>query len=398
MHTSRLLGVAALLAGLLWAGAAGADTASDRPSAILIFPRILVAQSNIDNPMDNTHFLTDSLIQISNTSNESVTLQCFYVATNGHCSITNLPCHHPGSQIPIPCIEPGEICVPGWTETDFRIILTPRQPIAWRASQGLTRDKFPLDGTTFVGPRGESNAGSSIPPVAFESYIENDLVLFQGELKCIVVDDEGRATDRNAIKGELTQVGAQARITPAGLTNYAAVDRHNGIGIQAIGGDVNDDGVLELGGDAGEYNACPSVLVFDHYFDEPGVVDPAKRTGITLIPCSEDIRAQDAAAITAQFIVFNEFEQRFSTSALVDCWYNRFLSRIDTPDPLRSIFSAGVAGTTFGQTRIRGVQGGLLGVLTEQTSEESELFIGPDASTNMHFQGERILPDRIILP
>ena len=72
-------------------------------------------------------------------------------------------------------------------------------------------------------------------------------------------------------------------------------------------------------------------------------------------------------------LVYNEFEQRFSTSSRVECYQATRLSDIDTqPGPAGdqfSIFTVGVQGTITGQTRIRGVRGpdgplgyGLLGV------------------------------------
>jgi len=395
MRKNRFL-ACAILGLLASAATAAADTTSDRAAALLVFPRIFVQQSTLAAPPVVTSAISDSLIQITNTSDQIAILQCFYVAANGHCSISERPCQARGSQLPLSC-EANEVCVPGWTETDFQIVLTPRQPIAWRASRGLSREQFPLDGVAFSGPRGESNAGSAIPPVALERALEAEgvtLDVFVGELKCVVVDEEGRPSDRNAIKGEVTQVASRSVVGPDTVSNTAAIDRHNAIGIQAINGDANGDRIMELGGEAGEYNACPSILVFDHYFDD---ADPMseKRTAITLVPCAQNLRAQEPAAVTAQYVVINEFEQRFSTSALVDCWYNRFLSRIDTQTPNRSIFNAAVAGTTFGQTRIRGVQGGLLGVVTEETSRPP---FGPDASSNMHFQGERSTADLVVLP
>jgi hypothetical protein len=68
--------------------------------------------------------------------------------------------------------------------------------------------------------------------------------------------------------------------------------------------------------------------------------------------------------VTAQFLIYNEFEQRFSTSRSVDCLLSGPISRIDTSQPGRSIFSASVAGTVAGQTRITGVNGGLIGAAT----------------------------------
>ena len=59
--------------------------------------------------------------------------------------------------------------------------------------------------------------------------------------------------------------------------------------------------------------------------------------------------------ITVQFLVFNEFEQRLSTSRPVTCFDDIKISNIDTRSSDHSIFSAAVMGTLTGQTRIRGV-------------------------------------------
>jgi hypothetical protein len=102
--------------------------------------------------------------------------------------------------------------------------------------------------------------------------------------------------------------------------------------------------------------------------------------------------------------VFNEFEQRFSTSRTVDCLFHATqLSRIDTRNPARSIFSAGVAGTLGGQTRIRGVGGvsplgsGLLGVAQANLDLD---FLGlriGSAAYDLHQQGNG-RSDLMILP
>ena len=100
-----------------------------------------------------------------------------------------------------------------------------------------------------------------------------------------------------------------------------------------------------------------------------------------------------ASAMTvAQFLVFNEFEQRFSTSRTVDCFKEIQLSNMETSDNTRSIFSAGVSGTLTGQTRINPIGSGLLAVAHE-VHESSGL-----ADFNVHFQGDRANPDFIVLP
>ena len=257
------------------------------------------------------------------------------------------------------------------------------------------------------GPNGQNNAGTAIPPATLQpvgpSTPDFEFDTFTGELKCIVVNANGVAIPSNSVKGEATVITQIEQESPEGSLFRPAVEEYSAIGIQAIQGDANGDGVLELGGDATEYNACPNVLIVDHFFDAAFLeVLPGIQSELTLVPCAEDFRTQIPASTTAQFLVFNEFEQRFSTSQQVDCYFRRFLSEIDTAQREHSIFFAAVAGTVAGQTRIRGVNGGLLGVLAE-TSEASPIgaslpFLGLDNASNLHFQGDRAVPDDIVLP
>src|SRR5262249_34391732 len=141
----------------------------------------------------------------------------------------------------------------------------------------------------------------------------------------------------------------------------------------------------------GEYDACPNVLLLNHFAD--GVTDPvllefgaggtcdvggnpcqkdsdcaegpcvngpqiedplsgelslrsATVTDLTLIPCTQDFENAQPATVTVQFEIFNEFEERFSTSTTVTCWKNFFLFEVDSPnDPERSVFSFARLGT-----------------------------------------------------
>jgi len=217
-----------------------------------------------------------------------------------------------------------------------------------------------------------------------------------------------------------------------------------------------------------EYEGCPNILILDHFFD--GAVDPLipnlcqvdgtcrisdttcqsnrdcenrcegetctvsggncdtnadcselvgqvrLATDLTLVPCTQDLRTQNPSLseTTAQFLVFNEFEQRFSTSRSVNCFKESRLSNLDTPQNERSIFSAGVAGTLTGQTRIRGVDEGavdhgntLIGVVEEFRCVGPGFplcsFVSPadlvsSSATNLHFQGTRPVSDFLYLP
>ena len=355
---------------LLMARAAGAAIASDQAAALLVYPVIYVV------PNDGI----DTLVQLSNTSDQPIDVHCFYVNANGHCSDSGDPCYSGAD-----CT--AGLCIPGWNETDFHVHLTARQPVAWTASEGLSvcssimssDDCFPLDGIARRGVNGESNAGSRVPPVAETPFV--------GELKCVAVDDQRHPVESNVLVGSATIVQLQPG------TGFLDVTRENAIGLAAIPNTNNGDSTLRLGE---EYEPCPNTLILNHFFDEAtSPAFPETNHGVlALVPCSEDFNQQIPKSVVAQFLVFNEFEQRFSTSTRVDCYGLRSLSNIDTGQPLRSIFNVGVAGSLVGQTRITGVGAGghgLLGVFFNAATDGS-------AGVNLHFQGVSSAPDVIQLP
>ena len=356
----------AATASLLAVGSASADVVSDQAAALLVYPRIISGSLSPDIDQE-------TLVQLTNTSNVPQQHHCFYVDASSRCSVdTAEPC----DQIEDPCAPEQGLCLPSWVETDFDVVVTPRQPIAWVVGDGLSGDDLPVDGLNFFGPGGSSNIGTNIPPVTQP---------FVGELKCIVVDGQRQPIPNNAIIGHATIVDQ--------FETEFAVEKHSAIGILAIDGNANQDNVIVLGGGENEYNGCPQVLIANHFFD---FAVPTEDVGpvlnrLVLVPCTEDLQLAIPSRVTAQYLVFNEFEQRFSTSAPVDCYFDRQLSLIDTRDELRSIFSAFVSGTIAGQTRIRGVNGGLLGVLVTESP-------GGVVAANLHFQGDREQADRWTLP
>jgi hypothetical protein len=165
---------------------------------------------------------------------------------------------------------------------------------------------------------------------------------------------------------------------------------------------------------------------------------------ITLVPCQRDYLLQTAngGPTTIQFLIFNEFEQRFSTSTKVNCYKEIRLSDIGSNQPgpdgdKFSIFNVGVSGTLTGMSRLRSVAGPntdgydgrtILALLSEnwasgvcaapaemsggmksypvQTELCTESFPGctcmhPGTSTtaaNVQFQGSRLQGDRITIP
>jgi hypothetical protein len=387
----------------------------------------------------------DTLVQLTNTSEFLTKVHCFYTNTNSHCS--NAPetiCTDANFRDVCPV---GGLCVPGWQENDFRLTLTKRQPISWSINQGLS--SLPLATTPGQGSPPQFNEGS-IPPVAE--------VPFTGELLCVQVDVTTELpTDRNDLKGEASIVkSVRDRIDDA---------KYTAIGIKAIEGrqDANP-AVLNVGGPEAEYgtinenvdppfSGCPNVLTVNHFFDganvvtHDGAVAAPVNTDLTIVPCERDYLTQtgNAPGATIQFLIYNEFEQRFSTSTRVDCYKETPLSDIDTrPGPegnAYSIFNVGVQGTLTGMSRLRSVAGpnvdgydartilalvgenwgaGLCSELGAEGatggphepqvaqlcatdadcgpgSECSNPFVSTDAA-NVQFQGSRPQGDRIIIP
>ncbi len=354
--------VAFAVVGLaLGAHVARAEIASDRAAALLIYPSLLV--SDVAS--------IDTYVQISNTTGDPVAARCFYVNTVGYCSNSGAACTV-SNQCGV-----GQ-CIPAWNETDFYIQLTPQQPMAWRVSDGLAQ--APIDGIFRQGSDGSNNGGTRVPPMHAP---------FLGELKCVVVDDQMHPTDNNALVGSLTNVQV------LGSGSFLDVTRLDAVGIQAIPGANDGDNRLVIGE---EYTACPQTLVMDQFFDF--ATDPVSgqevRGAVVLAPCAEDFVKQDQnlTRITVQFLVFNEFEQRLSTSTPIDCFGVLPLSSIDTTRADRSIFSVFVSGTLTGQTRIRGVgtdNRGLVGAYYDIHGVHS-------SAMNLHYQGDSPGTDILRLP
>jgi hypothetical protein len=371
-------GVAALVVGsvLAIAPAAFANTYSDQGAAVLVWPKIVVRAADP---------ATDTLIQISNLDRTNTTAaHCFYVNANSHCANTGAVCETAGD-----CQQDGIFapCVEGWIEVDFDVVLTPNQPLAWLASEGLSGSDIPCPGT--LGSSCSGNQGTRVPPVTERPFI--------GELKCIQSDPITRSPAvcsgsacQNDLAGNATVFEAAPGEAPDGLG-------YNAVGLRTFG-DNNGDRVLQIGGDGAEYEPCHDVLILNHFFD--GAVDPISddafaETELTLVPCTEDFLTQKSDAVTAQFLVYNEFEQRFSTSRQVRCLLDSLISNLDTSQSDRSIFSVGTAGTLGGQTRIHGVGGGLIGAALLYLDGETR---EGGAGYNLNGFAERADGDQIRVP
>jgi hypothetical protein len=442
----RMVGPLSLAAAacLLAVGTAQAATTVDKGAAILVYPKIVT----------NTEPRTDTIIEIANLNPTLVAnLHCFYVNATSHCTNTGAPCLSS-----IDC-NGGGACLPSWAEVDFSVNLTRNQPFYWLASTGRNRtcanngtcEPLPLNttgiclapagsigqpcvsnagcgagGSCSVNP-GTTNAGTAIPPVP-------ESLFFIGELKCVITAADGSPINRNDL------IGTATLVTDLG-EGVIDAQSYKAVGIRGISrcdgnpdricdsdADCNGDGpcipvqdgdnVLRLGNDANleaEYQGCAETLILDHIFD--GAPDPVGEgiwvTDLTLVPCSENFALGQAllGRSTAQFLVYNEFEQRFSSSRPVTCFDETLLSNIDTRNNARSIFSVNVSGTVAGQSRIRAVGDGLLGTARAMKVYETDLdgiaeavanglppVFGPGAGYDLHQDGQRAGEDRIVLP
>jgi hypothetical protein len=378
-----LAGAMMLLGGaLLWASAARADISSTNPAALVVFPKLVVDTSNG----------LDTVIQLTNTASDPVHVRCFYVDVNGHCSNDPSEICDPNEPASYYCSYPG-YCVPGWTETDFALTLTPNQPIAWTVSSGL--QALPLTAAQRPAPGGLFDAGS-IP-----AAIEDPMI---GELKCVEVGDDEFPVASNDLKGEATIEYIDTSDPQVDISGY------NAIGIQANPDTFTSGSNTLILGEG--YNACPNTLILDHFFDDAPVVNGYVETLLTLVPCSEDFVNQTCVTTVVQYLVYNEFEQRFSTSRSLTCFSELQLSDIDTrlgddpPNNYASIFNVAVEGTLTGQTVIRGVADsdpsktpghGLLGVVEEFHQRNESPQTSYSAAYMMDMRGTRTQNDVIQL-
>jgi hypothetical protein len=385
---SGLCGFAAL--GMMAAGAHAAVT-TERGASILTFPKVLASNGS------------DTIIQITNISNNMVHAFCFYVNA-----------------------APDFFGRPQWQVTDFHIWLTKQQPTHWQVSTG--RFVNPTDSCIVNGQivPSISCAGAGIDPGAIPPVPDN----FVGELKCIEVDVAGNPIGGNHLKGEVT------------IKTSGDVSKYNAIGIQGtdLAGETGNELLLNQPLDVedpiGQYDACPAVLLLNHFAE--GVTDPvfyanlqggtcstatttpcnvnadcpvgqtcqngplvavtagqltelrsATLTDLTLIPCTQDFENAVPESVTVQFEIFNEFEQRLSASITVDCWKNFYLFQVDSPnDPTRSVFSFGTLGTVAAHTRITPNPNGgaVLGVVG--VTRANNAGAATRTALNIHMEGD----------
>ncbi len=403
---SGLCGVAVALG--LMASTAHAAVTTERGASILAFPKVLASED------------ADTIVQITNISNNMVHAHCFYVNA-----------------------APDPFGAPQWQITDFTIWLTKQQPTHWRVGTGRfvnpTDNNQCIDGNSYYPSIDCADAGidpGAVPPVPPG---------FQGELKCVEIDVAGNPIGGNHLKGEATLI-----------YEGGDVSKYNAVGIQGtdLAGETGNELLLNQPLDAddaepvGQYNACPNVLLLNHLAD--GVTDPvlyanelggtcsdngapcysdadcegvcnnapqildasrtlslrsATVTDLTLVPCTQDFENAVPETVTVQFQIFNEFEQVFSASTSVECWENFFLFEVTSPlNPNLSPFSFQTLGTVAAHTRITpNLDGGAVIGIAGVTRADATGTVTRTA-LNIHMEGDRFsasggeIVDRVTLP
>lgn len=409
-------GVAVVAVVLLMAQRGQAQmVASDLAAGYVVFPKVVVDSTDL--------FLqgrkVDTLIQLTNTAEAAGTdtgcrvVECAYVDATKHCT----------NDVTRPCrtshdCATGGIC--GTTadcqERNFWITLSAGQAIGWSANSGVV---LPVEGNC-------GGSSQTIPEVPEQFFV--------GELKCVeVMSETGPPRNANDLKGEATIYEVAVGVPPTGGVD---VRSYNGIGVQATKSDLSAQSLRCVGGTAqgstctgdlqctgggtclsvlclgansapagavcgtATYAGCPSQLILNHWFDgasNGANADPIT-TDLTLVPCTEDLRLSGAAvtpATTVQFLIYNEFEQRFSSTTSVRCFKEARLAQLDTlpGNENASIFSYAVQGTLVGQTTIRPVNGteldkghGLLGI-AEEFSHGTDAFPRGSDAFDLHYSG-----------
>ena len=325
------------------AGAANGVADTDHPAAILVYPYIVA----------NTSAGQDTFIEVTNTAsdrNTPVSVLCYYLS--------------------------GDAELP--TAIRFRFRLTARQPVAWRASTGLS--VFPL------ADRPDGNGDSFVPPVPNGAFV--------GSLRCIAIDANEVPVERNVLLGSARIEQFDASTQSLRLANYRAM------GLQAIVGAGNGDNTLIIGGPSPEYDGCPQTLTLNHFADGATLRTAGRARDVTtiiaLVSCSANFRDSIYPSSALLLEQHSELAEVTGTGQIMGAQLVRHLSELGGSGT-RSIFHASVQGTATGQTIIATATGSApLGVAIEFHGFADDGHVATNAIT-LQSHGRSEYEDRIEL-
>jgi len=213
---------------------------------------------------------------------------------------------------------------------------------------------------------------------------------FQGELRCVQVDESGSPLRANKLKGSATLV----RNSDVDASKYNAIAIPGNPDPSAGSSDHDLLFNWTAGNPQGEYAACPDTLTVNTLsegMDDPIVIDLGDcldpgdcpiNTWLTFVPCSQDFERNRPGRSTVSINTYDEFESVLSTTITVDCWLNASLSAQN----FQTIFNRQTLGVHARFTPIAG-HGGILAVGEELRSDGSEDSTW--AAFNVHFDGNR---------
>ncbi|MEO8603121.1 MAG: hypothetical protein ABI629_11150 [bacterium] len=272
------------------AGAAAAQSTSERGASILIFPKVIADGS------------ADTVLQLTNVFGSRVSVFCSYVDGGA-----------------------------GWANASFSLTLEPQQPLSWVASHGrdasseATRDAVP------AAPAG-----------------------LRGELLCVEVDIGGAPSGDDRLVGHATVVtlpdGDVAGYAAVGLRGAGFND---GDEVLCIGGERSDSCFTGAEYDACPalwFVSHPTDGAPDAQLGDGATL----ATRLAIAPCSQNVRDAQPAALRIVFSVTNAFEQRFTTSADVTCWADLGLADVGDGAFTQNVLGSDYATTTLGSDTDQG--------------------------------------------
>jgi len=313
----------ALAAAAIFATAAQAQVTADRGASIVIFPKVLADAS------------ADTIIQLTNLSDNPVAANCAYVAS-----------------------ADGT-----WTATGFDVALDANRTTHWTVASGR--------GAVPAAPAG-----------------------FRGELLCVQVDPTGAPFSGNELAGQATVHDlASGDVTAYGAAGLRGSGFNDGDDVLCIGGEPSDNCFI-----GAEYDSCPAewILTVPAEGASDAQLGPGSllSSRLTVVPCSQNLRDGQPSTVAIDIAVFNELGQRFTAAAAVDCWADFRLTDVSTP-----AFTRGTLGTDFAEARLTPANGsGGFIVVAETTRSSASGALSSAAAFMPQQRGAVAASDLIILP
>lgn len=331
------------LAAVVTAAVAPAQVTTDQGASIVVLPVVIADGSR------------DTIVELVNGSPQRVFARCVYT-----------PGDQGGGEAPAP----------------FDLVLVAHQPTHWAASRGRPVDA--TDAPCNSNPLVTDCDGAGIDPGAIPPVPDG----FSGDLFCAQIDRSHAPISGNALRAVATLLDGGGEVATYAGIGLAGVPGNDADATLCLGGAVSD--ACPRGA---EYAGCPRDWLINLRAEGtplgPDENSPTLRSSLVIATCSR--RAGNGAAIV-KISVTNEFEQRLSTSILVQ-------QRAEIPLANRLIFNVSVAGTTFIHARV-GTAAGSPGVAIVAMSErvtDAGASAGAHEAAVPHADGVHDLQDRILL-